>query len=171
MTKKINSRAKGAAGERELAAKLRGYGFEARRGQQYSGANGDADVVGLPGIHIECKRYEKMHPKELADAMRQAKRDARDDERPIVAYREDYKEWQVRIDLFELLGLIMEMSDNTDLDLKYATLSLPDFMEIYKDTRHCCGECLFQRDDVCFRGSLLKDVDIMDRACDRFEGR
>lgn len=47
----MNSRTKGAAGERELASKLREYGFEARRGQQYSGANGDADVVGLPQIH------------------------------------------------------------------------------------------------------------------------
>ena len=46
----MNSRNKGAAGEREVAGILRGYGYKARRGQQYSGANGDADVVGLPGI-------------------------------------------------------------------------------------------------------------------------
>ena len=51
-----NSRRKGASGERELAKKLREYGYEARRGQQYCGSNGDADVVGIPGIHIECKR-------------------------------------------------------------------------------------------------------------------
>ena len=50
-----NSRAKGKAGERELAKKLREFGVDARRGQQYSGANGDADVVGLQGVHIECK--------------------------------------------------------------------------------------------------------------------
>lgn len=49
----MNSRAKGAGGERELAKKLREYGYDCRRGQQFSGANGDADVVGLPGIHIE----------------------------------------------------------------------------------------------------------------------
>ena len=47
-----NSREKGARGERELARVLRQYGYNSRRGQQYSGANGDADVVGLPGIHI-----------------------------------------------------------------------------------------------------------------------
>ncbi|KAK9680679.1 hypothetical protein QE152_g38968 [Popillia japonica] len=58
---KINSRAKGAKGERELSSKLRDYGYEARRGQQFSGANGDADVVGLPGIHIECKRVERLN--------------------------------------------------------------------------------------------------------------
>ena len=50
----MNSRNKGAAGEREVAGILRGYGYKkARRGQQYCGSNGDADVVGLPGIHIE----------------------------------------------------------------------------------------------------------------------
>lgn len=57
----MNSRNKGAAGERELAGKLRDYGYDARRGQQYSGANGDADVVGLPGIHIEVKRVERLN--------------------------------------------------------------------------------------------------------------
>ena len=49
----INSRAKGADGEREIASILRDYGYDARRGQQYCGANGDADVTGLPGIHAD----------------------------------------------------------------------------------------------------------------------
>lgn len=57
----MNSRDKGARGERELAKWLQKQGYiDARRGQQYSGANGDADVEGLPGIHIECKRVEKQ---------------------------------------------------------------------------------------------------------------
>lgn len=54
------SRNKGKAGERELAKLLRSFGFETRRGQQYCGANGDADVIGLPNIHIECKRNEGL---------------------------------------------------------------------------------------------------------------
>jgi Holliday junction resolvase len=41
----MNSRAKGARGERELASVLRNEGFDARRGQQYCGANGDADLL------------------------------------------------------------------------------------------------------------------------------
>ena len=45
------SRDKGKRGEREVALILREHGFEARRGQQYCGANGDADVV-LSLIHI-----------------------------------------------------------------------------------------------------------------------
>ena len=48
----MNSRQKGTAGERELARILRERGYNTHRGQQYCGANGDADVVELPGIHI-----------------------------------------------------------------------------------------------------------------------
>lgn len=70
----VNSRAKGARFERKLASVFRSYGFgESRRGQQYCGANGDADVVGLPGIWIEAKHCETMR---LYDWMSQAKRDA-----------------------------------------------------------------------------------------------
>lgn len=95
----MNSRNKGATGERELAAKLQEYGYQCRRGQQYSGANGDADVVGLPGIHIECKRVEKLN---LYDAMAQSVRDAKDSETPAVFHRKNNKKWLVtlRIDDF-----------------------------------------------------------------------
>jgi len=40
-----NSRAKGARGERELSNLLKDHGYNTRRGQQYCGANGDADVI------------------------------------------------------------------------------------------------------------------------------
>lgn len=92
----MNSRNKGAAGERELAAKLREYGYNCRRGQQYSGANGDADVVGLPGVHIECKRVEKLN---LYDAMTQAVRDAKDAEVPTVFHRKNREGWLVTMRL------------------------------------------------------------------------
>lgn len=88
----MNSRRKGAEGERELAKLLREKGYEARRGQQFSGANGDADVVGLPGYHIECKRVEHLN---IYEAMEQSERDAREDETPIVCHRKDRKGWLV----------------------------------------------------------------------------
>ena len=100
--KKINSRNKGARGERELASKFREYGYDARRGQQYCGANGDADVVGLPGIHCEVKRVEKLN---LYDAMAQAERDAKVDEMPGVFHRRNNCDWLVTMrmdDWFEL---------------------------------------------------------------------
>lgn len=100
----MNSREKGKRGERELATTLRGYGYGTRRGQQYCGANGDADVVGLPGIHIECKRVERLN---LDDAMAQAKADAKGDI-PVVMHRKNNGEWR-------------------------ATMSLADFMKIYRE--------------------------------------
>lgn len=82
----LDSRQKGARYERELARKFRAEGYDARRGQQYSGANGDADVVGLPGIHVEAKRVERL---DLYRAMDQAVRDAREGEIPVVFHRKN----------------------------------------------------------------------------------
>lgn len=82
----MNSRNKGARYERELAKAFRAEGYDARRGQQYCGANGDADVIGLPGVHVEAKRVERLN---LYDAMAQAKRDARPGELPAVFHRKN----------------------------------------------------------------------------------
>ena len=103
----MNSRQKGAAGERELTKKLREYGYECRRGQQYCGTNGDADVIGLPGIHIECKRVERLN---IDDAMLQAIRDRREGEYPAVFHRKNNGKWMV-------------------------TMLLDDWQEIYREWR------------------------------------
>lgn len=100
-----NSRQKGKRGELELANILKEYGYDARRGQQYSGANGDPDVVGIPGIHIECKRVEALN---IDKAMEQAIADAREGEMPAVFHRKDRKPWKV-------------------------TMLMGDFLKIYKD--------------------------------------
>ena len=95
VSSKINSRAKGATGERELAHILRTQGHtEARRGQQYCGANGDADVVGVKGIHIECKRQEKVYDERW---MKQAEADAKQGEIPVVIYRRNHEKWKLLI--------------------------------------------------------------------------
>lgn len=101
----INSRNKGARGERELARKLREYGYGCRRGQQYCGANGDADVVGLDGIHIECKRVERL---DLYGAMAQAKKDAKLIEVPVVMHRKNNCEWLVTMSLEDWIELYRE---------------------------------------------------------------
>ena len=70
----MNSRQKGARAERQLAKELRKFGYaDARRGQQFSAANGDADVTGLDRVHIECKHVERLN---IHDAMEQSKREA-----------------------------------------------------------------------------------------------
>lgn len=101
----MNSRAKGKAGELELAQLLRAYGYTARRGQQYSGSNGDADVVGLPGVHIECKRVEKL---DIYKAVEQSVRDAHVDELPAVFHRKNRHGWLVTVRLDDFLALIRE---------------------------------------------------------------
>lgn len=103
-----NSREKGKRGERELASVLRSLGFDCRRGQQFSGANGDADVVGLPGIHIECKRTERL---DLYGALAQAKHDVRDGEKPVVVHRRNNCQWVVVQPLDDWIEMYRESSE------------------------------------------------------------
>lgn len=99
---KINSRQKGKRGELELSHILNDAGFDTRRGQQFCGANGDADVVGLEGVHIECKRVENLN---LYNAMEQATNDARNGEFPTVFHRKDRKPWLVTMKLTDWIEL------------------------------------------------------------------
>lgn len=99
------SRNKGKTGEREIASILREYGYDARRGVQYHGGADSPDVVGLPGIHIEVKRTERLS---LYDAMAQAKHDCGSNI-PVVMHRKNNCEW-------------------------VAIMRLSDFMEIYNGT-------------------------------------
>lgn len=101
----MNSKRKGSAGERELAKVLNQHGFSCRRGQQYCGANGDADVVGLKGIHIECKRVERLN---IYDAISQAKADKKNDEFPAVFHRKDRHKWLVTMELDDWIEIYKE---------------------------------------------------------------
>lgn len=98
----INSKRKGAAGERELSGILKKYGYDTRRGQQFCGANGDADVVGLPYIHIECKRVEKLN---ISQAYEQAKSDSKESSLPAVFHRKNHEDWLVTMSLDDWLIL------------------------------------------------------------------
>jgi len=88
----INSRAKGARGEREWRDQLRNEGFDARRGQQFSGGADSPDVIceSLPGLHWEVKRVEAGNPYIW---MEQAQRDAGSAKMPVVAHKRNGKEW------------------------------------------------------------------------------
>lgn len=97
-----NSRRKGKTGELELSHKLKEYGYDTRRSVQYNGKDGQADVVGLPNIHIECKRVEKLN---LYDAMEQAKRDAKGGNLPTVFHRKNRQNWLVTMELDDFMKL------------------------------------------------------------------
>ena len=112
-----SQREKGKRGERELAGQLREYGYDCRRGQQYCGRSGAADMVGLPGIHIECKRVERLN---LHDAMERAVRDAGalpEDGRPFPAvfHRRDHEEWLVTMRMEEWIYLYREWESGREL--------------------------------------------------------
>lgn len=98
----INSKQKGAKGERELAHKLKEYGYDAKRSVQYNGKDGQADVVGLPHIHCEIKRVERLN---IYDAIDQAKRDAKNGDSPTVFHRKNRCNWLVTMELDEFMKI------------------------------------------------------------------
>lgn len=98
----VNSRSKGKRGELEVANILKEHGYDARRGQQYCGANGDADVVGLDDIHLEVKRTEKS---EIYKWMDQASDDANEREMPVIVHRKDRKPWVAIMDFEDFIKM------------------------------------------------------------------
>ena len=100
---KINSRQKGCRGEREFAKLLRGYGYEAERGQQHSGGKDSPDVkTNMPMTHWEVKRTERLH---LEDALEQSKRDAGEDEFALVAHKKNRSKWVVICDMEDFMEM------------------------------------------------------------------
>lgn len=115
----VNSKQKGARFERELASKLRDYGYgDARRTAQYCGKTGDAaDVIGLPGLHIEAKHQERMS---LYDWMAQAKRDAEGTGRyPVVFHKKNYANILVTMELQDFMELYREWEAGMDLEGRF----------------------------------------------------
>ena len=103
------SRRRGADGERELARILRTYGFDTRRGQQFKGGGDSPDVMGLPGVHIECKRVQSLN---IEKAMVQSRTDAEGtDDVPVVMHRRDREKWKVTMDLDEFMKMYIAATD------------------------------------------------------------
>lgn len=91
----MNSRDKGARGEREWAEFLnKNFGLKARRGVQFSGSPDSPDVQGSwPGTHPEVKRVENLDlPKAVAQAVRDAGTSV-----PYVAHRTNGKPWLITV--------------------------------------------------------------------------
>lgn len=92
------SRDKGKRGELELSHALKHLGFlNAHRSQQYCGTVSSADVNGLPGVHIECKRTESLS---IYVAYGQAVKDsAGSSNLPVVMHRRSRRPWLVIMSL------------------------------------------------------------------------
>ena len=96
------ARDKGANGERELANYIKDmWGYDVHRGKVFYH---ESDVVGLPGIHIECKRVEKLN---INKAMDQAKEEAkkRGDGLPTVFHRKNRSGWLVTMTIEDWMDL------------------------------------------------------------------
>lgn len=98
-----SSQRKGAEGEQELVRILRRAGYPVERGgsQTYGTV---PDIVGLPGVHIEVKRVERLN---VSEAMGQAIRDAQRfrDGAPAVFHRRNREPWQVTMLLNDWIKL------------------------------------------------------------------
>ena len=96
----------GAAGERELAAILREYGYDCTRGGSLSFGE-IPDLSGLPGIHVECKRVERLN---VGEAMEQSIRDSErmQDGIPTLFHRRNRKPWLVTMRLSDWIQLYKE---------------------------------------------------------------
>ena len=112
----MNSREKGKAGEREFAGVCRDNGYDVRRSVQYAGRTEDsADLVGLPGVHVEVKRVERLV---LDDAMDQAVRDHKADRLPIVAHRRNRGRWMVTMRVEDWFTIYREWEAGKSLETK-----------------------------------------------------
>lgn len=108
----MNSRAKGARGEREAAAAwVDAVGGTARRGQQFAGGTDSPDVVtSFPSIHLEVKRVEKGNPYAW---MEQAIRDA-GGRCPVVLHKRNNKPWLLIVRLSDVQRLAAQVGHQAE---------------------------------------------------------
>lgn len=97
------SQKKGAVGERELAAILRDHGYACARGGSLTFGE-VPDITGLPGVHIEVKRVERLN---VPEAMIQAVRDSERfrDGVPTLFHRRNRQPWLVTMRLDDWMNL------------------------------------------------------------------
>lgn len=103
------SQRKGRAGELELARLLQEYGYNVEPGRAVSYGS-TPDIVGLPGVHIECKRAEQLRPYSWLE---QAERDAVrfGDGLPAVFFSRSRSPWLVVMKLGDWLELYQTQSE------------------------------------------------------------
>jgi Holliday junction resolvase len=140
----INSKQKGKRGEREFAKLCRDHGYDARRSQQYAGGVDSADVIGLPGIHIEVKLRDRITEADKLDFIKQAIRDSQMSAKfPIVAHKEKYRQWYVSMEMRDFAymytvayGAPFEGGAVTKT-FQVVTMTVEAWFEVYKEFEAC----------------------------------
>ncbi len=109
----MNSRAKGARGEREACEALSRVGIDCSRAVQYCGKAGTADLTCSIEVHWEVKFSERLNPYAYVD---QAIRDSTPTRRvPAVLMRSTYRPWLVLIRLDDLPRFLEEYRRGTEV--------------------------------------------------------
>lgn len=133
----LMSRNKGKLGEREFAQLCQEHGFDVRRTAQCRGNTGQAgDVEGLPGVHVEVKRTERLN---LAAAYAQSVNDAKvggNGDVPIVAHRSSRQPWLVTMsaeDWLRMYGKSQTRRPGDDELGEYPTPTPEPFLDIDDD--------------------------------------
>ncbi len=99
-----SAQAKGRRAEIELAHFLQAHGYSKAAPGRPLNYGTEPDITGIPGLHIECKRHEKL---ELTKWYAQAAADAErmQDGRPAVIYRRNRQQWMIALSLADFLEL------------------------------------------------------------------
>ena len=100
-----SAQAKGRRGEIELAQYLQEKGYTNARPGAPLNYGKQPDITGIEGLHIECKRHEKV---EIAKWYAQAQADAErmQDGKPVVVYRRNRGQWMIVLSLSDFLEMI-----------------------------------------------------------------
>lgn len=151
---RINSRAKGAAGEREFIKELSLHlGDQVMKRNLEQTRVGGHDIVGLDGWAIEVKRYKAIKEGDIANFWEQAVEQAqRIGAKPVLAYREDFRSWRVRVPIWVLTG---EEVSWTGVDWT-AEVGIEAFAMLVRE----CGEHPRTPDDIAVPpGTLVTQSD------------
>jgi hypothetical protein len=122
MVRRINSRAKGAAGEREFCSELSlhlgDHLTEQLKRNLEQTRNGGHDIQGLPGWAVEVKRYKSLTETEIANIWEKQAVDQamRISAIPALAYREDRRPWRVRVPINVMTGEHWSDQDRWHID-------------------------------------------------------
>lgn len=107
----VNSRRKGTVAEREIAAEYRLRGFHAARVPNSGGLDTKGDIVGVPGVHVECKAGQRI---DLWKALRQAELETPPGHIPALHFRRQSRSrapgantgWYVAVPLDDFMDLL-----------------------------------------------------------------